>query len=193
MGSRLALVWMVVALGLLGCDPRPLEPPDTPTTTPQTTTTTTTTDVPDASAPDADARVSPPAPASTHARSELMKRWNLVVNGAGASIDFHWSQWDQFPHPTYRGGTSDAYHQFAAVLLSFLQDQGNFAFLLQNQLFRTSLDYIFPSGQNGLGTTFERLASDFSSDSMASFAMLSADAQQAMAAVYQNIELALGR
>ena len=66
------------------------------------------------------------------------------------------------------------------------------AFLQKNQLFTMPLTYIFPSGQNGLDTTFERLAADFPSDSYA-FAKLSDDTRQTLKAIFQQIELALGR
>jgi hypothetical protein len=92
----------------------------------------------------------------------LMTHWNDAVDAAGTTTDFHWTSYDQFPHPTYKMGTAEAYNDFAAVLLLFFRQ--SFDFLAQNHLFQAPLRYIFPSGQNGLDTNFQKLASDFSSN-----------------------------
>jgi hypothetical protein len=72
---------------------------------------------------------SPPSPA---VMQELMSRWNLAVDASNATIDFHWPYVNGFPHPTFKGGTAEAYGQFASILLVFLQS--NFDFLAQNHL-----------------------------------------------------------
>ena len=87
----------------------------------------------------------------------LMTRWNAAADAAGTSIDFRWPSFNQFPHPTFRGGSEEAYQQFATVLLLFLRSADNFAFLAQHHLFHT------PIGQLGMDTTFEGLAMNFSS------------------------------
>ena len=186
--GRLGLV-ATVAGSLLGCQAgTPLASSDPADVTSIPTSTNppaaTSTDPPAATstAPSATSSLSP-----AQAQAELMKRWNLTVNAVGGPVDFHWNNLDQFPHPTYKGGTAQAYQAFAAVLVPFLQDDDNFAFLQTNQLFTMSLDYIFPSGANGLGTTFERLVADLSSDSM-----LSDDTQKVLKQISQKIELALG-
>jgi hypothetical protein len=102
-----------------------------------------------------------PDPANT--QQALMARWNAAADAAGTSIDFEWTNVDQFPHPTYKGGTPQAYQQFAAVLLLFFQRGDDFSFLAQNHLFQAPLRYIFPNGQIGIDTTFQKLAMDFSS------------------------------
>jgi hypothetical protein len=93
----------------------------------------------------------------------LLERWNEVANAAGAPIDFRWSPCDQFPHPTFRGGTAEAYGQFASVLLQFFEQGDDFSFLSQDQLFDAALVYVFPSGMLGLNTSFKQLTAYFSS------------------------------
>ena len=90
----------------------------------------------------------------------LMTRWNGAVDAVKVPIDFHWPSFDRFPHPTYKGGSSQAYEQFAAVLLKFLQDNADF--LASEDLFQTELRDVFPSGQVGLRTSFRELAAEFS-------------------------------
>lgn len=95
---------------------------------------------------------------------ELMARWNAVADGRTSSVNFHWDVFDQFPHPTYKGGTAEGYGAFAEVLAAFFERDDNFDFLARNELLETPLLYIFPSGQEGLRTSFEELAITFSSD-----------------------------
>ena len=108
----------------------------------------------------------------------LMSRWNAAADAAGTSIDFHWAAFDQFPHPTFEGGSEQAYQDFAAVLLLFFQTADNFGFLAQHHLFQSSLRYVFPSGQVGIDTSFQQLATDFSSST--GFGNISAATQQAL-------------
>src|SRR5579859_7569022 len=54
-------------------------------------------------------------------QEELMARWNavgdgVVVQGFG---NFHWGNFDQFPHPTFKGGSVEAYTRFGEALLAF--------------------------------------------------------------------------
>lgn len=95
---------------------------------------------------------------------QIMARWNAVADGRTSSTNFHWDAFDQFPHPTYKGGTAEGYGEFAEVLAAFFERDDNFDFLDRNELFQTPLRYVFPSGQDGLDTSFEKLAIYFSSD-----------------------------
>jgi hypothetical protein len=82
-----------------------------------------------------------------------------------SNFNFEWTAFTQFPHPTYKGGSAEAYQVFAVVLLNFFQADDNFGFLSANHLFGLRLRYIFPSGQSGLDTSFAELAAYFSSPS----------------------------
>jgi hypothetical protein len=95
---------------------------------------------------------------------QIMARWNAVADGRTSSVNFHWDVFDLFPHPTFKGGTAEGYGEFAEVLSAFLERDDNFDFLERNQLFETPLLYVFPSGQEGLRTSFEELAIYFSSE-----------------------------
>jgi hypothetical protein len=90
----------------------------------------------------------------------LVTRWNDAVDAVGTPIDFHWPSFDKFPHPTFKEGTADAYQQFAAILLEFFRQ--DFAFLEAEHLFQTDIHYDLPAGED-LHTTFQKLATDFSS------------------------------
>lgn len=102
---------------------------------------------------------SPPSPA---VMQDLMSRWNLAVDASNATIDFHWQDVNEFPHPTFKGGTAQAYGEFASILLAFLQS--NFDFLAQNHLFTITLHDDTISGQGGVVTSFEQLADSFSAN-----------------------------
>jgi hypothetical protein len=93
----------------------------------------------------------------------LLDRWNAAVSVAAEQVDFGWSKCDEFAHPTLKGGTVEAYVDFAAVLLQFFQAGDDFTFLAQNQLFTTQLVYATPSGQIGLVMTFKELATQVAS------------------------------
>lgn len=80
----------------------------------------------------------------------LMSRWNDAVDAVKPAIDFHWSSFDEFLHPTYKMGTAAAYEQFAAVLLKFLQD--NAEFLESSHLFQTELHYMLLHDTHDFGT-----------------------------------------
>jgi hypothetical protein len=116
-------------------------------------------------------------PAVTQAA--LMMRWNAAAAAADTEgFDFGWTSYDQFPHPTYKGGSPQAYGGFANVLLLFFQSGDNFDFLARNHLFSTRLRYIFPSGQSGLDTSFQELAAFFSSPT--GYGDASAETRQAL-------------
>ncbi len=95
--------------------------------------------------------------------ADILTRWNDIADTQASTFDFHWSEVDQFPHPTYKGGTAEAYRAFAEVLLAFFAAGDNFDFLSAHHRFDVPLRYVFPSGQNGLDTSFRALATSFAS------------------------------
>jgi hypothetical protein len=122
----------------------------------------------------------PPDP-SPAVQQELMSRWNAVAKdvtvpfaGSTVRVDFLWTSYNQFPHPTFKGGSAEAYQGFADILVTFYGRDDNFAFLANNQLFRIPLRYVLSSNQN-TRWTFEQLTDDFSSTA---WAMISADTKQ---------------
>ena len=170
------LVTAAAVAGWCGCEgPTTLPAPGAAPMSPAITA------APDAAAPLTEAE----------AQAEVMRRWNLVAGGGGA-FDFHWIAFDQFPHPTYKGGSAEAYQAFAAVLIAFFQGDDNFDFLQRNNLFTLHLRYIFPSGQSGLDTNLRQLVMDFASDRY-SFAQLSGDMRATLQSISDRIELATAR
>lgn len=103
--------------------------------------------------------------------AELMDRWNLAANGfsfywdlAGRQVFFHWLAFDNFPHPTFFGGSQEAYSTFANVLVAFLETTDNFDFLAANGLFTLRLR---TSGGSGyIDTTFKGWVESLSSSSL---------------------------
>lgn len=76
---------------------------------------------------------------------ELRGRWNEAAAGVTAIgpvgvVDFRWDG-DRFPHPTFKGGSAEAYGAFARVLVTFLSEPGTFEFLATNNLFTAPLRY----------------------------------------------------
>lgn len=98
--------------------------------------------------------------------AEVQKRWNATAGGVAlqvpnlGQIDFQWDD-NKFPHPTFKGGSAEAYGAFAAAFLSFLQKDDNFDYLAKNNLFYAELRYAFPNGM-GEKWTFAQLANQFS-------------------------------
>ncbi len=125
---------------------------------------------------------SSPSPATVQ---ELMSRWNQAVDSSHATLDFHWQELDEFPHPTFKGGTAQAYGQFASILLAFFQSGDNFDFLAQNHLFTMELRDNTLSGQGDLVTSFEQLADNFSSSS--AFGDITPDVHDGLVQVAQRI------
>jgi hypothetical protein len=123
---------------------------------------------------------SPPSPA---VMQELMSRWNLAVDASNATIDFHWPYVNGFPHPTFKGGTAEAYGQFASILLVFLQS--NFDFLAQNHLFAIELHDDTLSGPGGVVTSFEQLADSFSASN--AFGNITPDVHDGLVQMAQRI------
>jgi hypothetical protein len=176
------LVLLVAVSGALGCEARALMRGDPAAATPGTPTAGT-----DAMAP---VGVDAGAPSGTDPAlvQEMMRRWNATVDSGTWAIDFHWSQVDEFPHPTFKGGTAEAYGQFAAVLLAFFQRADDFDFLAQNHLFTMQLRDDTASGVGDLVTSFAELADYFSSTS--AFGDIPPDVRSGLAQVAQQIHAA---
>jgi hypothetical protein len=96
---------------------------------------------------------------SRELQEEVRGRWNALPGLQAPPLDFRWPELDRFPHPTFQGGTPEAYRRFAELLVSFLESQENFDYLAKHGLFRLKLRNVFPSGQVGVETTFEELTS----------------------------------
>lgn len=94
---------------------------------------------------------------------ELMVRWNQAARSVVTTYKFLWNAFDQFPHPTYQGGSAAAYGEFAEVLLAFFQLGDDFDFLARNCLLRAPLYYAMANGDHGQDWTFEGLAAYFAS------------------------------
>ena len=130
---------------------------------------------------------------------EVMKRWNAVAETMPADltnakpgfgvVKYTWGQADQFPHPTYKGGSAEAYAGFGRVLLAFLQNEENFKYLADNQLFTAELRYVFPSGQvTNLGM-FAKLAEQFSAPD--ALGKLDDDSRKALKAISDRIRASI--
>jgi hypothetical protein len=147
LGVKVLLGVVAVSAAASGCgvralvdEPAPPGGPGNPTTSTTDPTTTT-------------------APVDTQeVEQSLLARWNAVATAPVDRFDFHWNTFNQFPHPTFMGGSAEAYQAFAKVLLAFFDDGDNFDFLARNRLFKLHLIYVLPSGQTGVDTNFEALA-----------------------------------
>ena len=77
----------------------------------------------------------------------MMEAWNLSGN-----ID--WSEYRDYPHPTFRLGTREAYQQSAKQLLSFLTTA-------DSELLKTARTFCVIDSLNGVRGTFKHLAKVF--------------------------------
>jgi hypothetical protein len=104
------------------------------------------------------------------ATPDVMRRWNASAGASPAvalnnppgfaPVRFLWTD-HGFPHPTYAGGSREAYGAFAETFVAFLQAEGNFDFLAGNDSFTAPLpDSVAPGGRSQW--TFLGLAEDFS-------------------------------
>jgi hypothetical protein len=114
---------------------------------------------------------------------ELMARWNavgdsVVVQGFGT---FHWGNFNQFPHPTFKGGSAEAYTRFGEALLAFYEAGDNFPYLTQHNLFTFGLK------SGGMTITFESLTQMILQSGLA---QLSMETHQKLADFYAEIEAA---
>jgi hypothetical protein len=121
--------------------------------------------------------------------ADLLMRWNAAADTiATPGYDFHWRDFNEFPHPTYQLGTAEGYGDFSEVLLAFLQAGDNFDFMARNHLFGITLHDIFASGQDGLGMTFEALVDYFGSPT--AFGNIKDSTRAAIAAYGEKIKQA---
>jgi len=107
--------------------------------------------------PKADPKLTP-----EKAMAEAIVRWNKASEGVTATgpigkVGFTWEA-DRFPHPTFKGGSAEAYGAFARILVKFLDEKGHFEFLAENNLFTAPLRY----GDTKVDWTFAKLISDLS-------------------------------
>jgi hypothetical protein len=100
-----------------------------------------------------------PKPTAEKAMAEAMARWNkaaegVTVAGPIGKVGFTWEA-DRFPHPTFKGGSAEAYGAFARVLVKFLDGKDNFEFLADSNLIAAPLRY----GDMKVDWTFGKLIS----------------------------------
>jgi hypothetical protein len=106
-----------------------------------------------------------PKAAREKALGEAMARWNKAADGVqvpfpgGRAVGLEWVN-DAFPHPTFKGGSKEAYGEFARVLVKFLDGKGTFDLLAENDLFAHPLRYGRP-GVAETTWTFGKLIADF--------------------------------
>lgn len=91
----------------------------------------------------------------------LLARWNAAVASTPAvSGDFHWKAVDQFPHPTFRGGSQAAYTGFVDILLTLYSRPDNLDFMESHTLFDEPFTY--GSAPEVTFRSFARFLSTFS-------------------------------
>jgi hypothetical protein len=128
-------------------------------------------------------------------QAELLKRWNAVAADMTFDVpvvgkaNFKWAEYGNFPHPTFRGGSGEAYGAFAKVLVTFLQKGDNFDYLAKNGLFATELETTVPGGSlKGTGWTFAGFIKQFSGPN--TFAKLDDDTRKAIKDLSERIDSA---
>jgi len=81
--------------------------------------------------------VDPSSTASPEQTESLRNRWNTAAKGiegtSGSSLDFTWTE-KAFPAPTFRGGSPQAYEQFAEILIAFYSTGDNLEYAKSNGL-----------------------------------------------------------
>lgn len=76
-----------------------------------------------------------PAASPAAADTELRTRWNAAVDAdRSLTRDFHWTNPDDFPHPSFRKGDATAYAEFSTVLVRFWRTADTLDFARCNQL-----------------------------------------------------------
>jgi hypothetical protein len=90
---------------------------------------------------------------------EMMDRWNIAVAEEKADLYFVWNDYDRFPHPTFKGGSKEAYEAFTKVLIKFLSPN-NIAFIRQNNLVELPI-HCNTQVQLGSFGTFSSVVRDF--------------------------------
>lgn len=143
------------------------------------------------------ARVKAKADAEQRAKVEVevMKRWNATAGGMTfdipnwGKINFSWTI-GNFPHPTFKGGSAEAYGAFAQVLVAFLKQADNFDYLSSNQMFTAELRPAVPGGSGkGAGWTFTNFVEQFSSPN--GYGKLDDETRNAMKALAEQIRVAI--
>jgi hypothetical protein len=123
-------------------------------------------------------------------QAELLKRWNAVADApGGGAFNFKWADYGNFPHPTFRGGSGEAYGAFAKVLVAVLKTGDNFEFMAKNELFTAELRTSVPGGSlKGTGWTFAGFARQFAAPK--SFATLDDETHKAIRELSARIDAA---
>jgi hypothetical protein len=132
---------------------------------------------------------------SAEVQTELLKRWKAVAADMTFDLpvvgkaNFKWVEYGNYPHPTFRGGSGEAYGAIAKVLVAFLQKGDNFEYLARNGLFATELETTVPGGSlKGTGWSFAGFVKQFSDPN--TFAKLDDDTRKAIKKVSVRIEAA---
>ena len=100
------------------------------------------------------------ATVSAEVQQDLMARWNKVADGITVeSWNFRWDHFADFPHPTFKGGSAEAYITFARILVDFYELDDTFGYLAQNRLFDSRLQMSYANGQVAFETSFAELTS----------------------------------
>jgi hypothetical protein len=98
------------------------------------------------------------ATVSAETQQDLMGRWNDVAEGITVeSWDFRWDRFADFPHPTFKGGSSEAYIAFARILVSFYEQDDTFGYLGSSHLFDMPLQMSYADGRVAFETSFAKL------------------------------------
>jgi hypothetical protein len=127
-------------------------------------------------------------------QTELLKRWNAVADDKtfytpdSRPINFTWAEYMNFPHPTFKGGSGEAYGALGQVLVAFLQKEGNFEYLVKNDLF--TMDLVVGGGprpgQKGIRTSFATWAKQLCDPK--SIAKMDDESRKALAELSKKIE-----
>ena len=100
---------------------------------------------------------------------QTMIRWNVAAEGVtipgplGTESDLLWDDENQFPYPTFKGGSAEAYEKFSSVFVRFFDTGDNLAYLKSQDLLDVPLLYIMPGGNTAASDSFRDLATRFSS------------------------------
>jgi len=98
------------------------------------------------------------ATVSAEVQQDLMARWNAVAEGVTVeSWDFHWKRFADFPHPTFKGGSDEAYTAFANILVAFYEKDDTFGYLESNKLFDMTLQVSYADEKVAFETSFAKL------------------------------------
>lgn len=101
-------------------------------------------------------------------RQVMMDFWNETIENTPSDftektgLNFLWTTFGEFPHPTFKMGTEIAYQRFAAILLAYMQNEEIFNYLAFNSLFDVELGY----GELTTWGSFRTLVTEFSSEGM---------------------------